>query len=150
MAKRGRKKTAWSVIKPKLDTIQEWASKGYNNKEIYAKLGLSHSAFYECINAHNELKESLEKGREELYDSIESKSIYKLALGGIKTTKQKYVVVDKKKVLVEETVEESLPYFPAAQFVLEKRRADKWGKTIATEDNLPTPKVIIDVRTNKE
>jgi hypothetical protein len=142
---RGRKVTAWSKIKPKLEKIQQLASEGYNEKEIYTKLGLSCDAFYKCKKEHPELDEYLTKGREQLYDSIESKSVYKLALGGIKTKKQKYVIVEKKKVLVEETVEESLPYFPAAQFVLEKKRSKVWGKTAEPTDNMPTPKVIIDV-----
>lgn len=147
---RGRQTTAWGKIKNKLDKIQSWVSQGDNEKDIYTRLDISHTAFYKCKKDHHELVDALEKGKEELLDSIESKSVYRLALGGIKTVKREYIVVDGEKKLQKEVEEESLPYFPAAQFVLEKKRSKVWGKTAEPTDDKPTPTVIIDVRTNKE
>ncbi len=142
---RGRQTTAWGKIKKKLDKVQLWASEGYNEKDIYTKLDISHTAFYKCKKDHHELVDALEKGREELLDSIETVGVYKLALGGVKTTKREYVVINGEKKLAKEVEEESLPYFPAVQFVLEKKRSKVWGKTAEPTDDMPTPKVIIDV-----
>jgi hypothetical protein len=144
MPKRGRK-TAWSKIKPKLEKIQIMASQGLNEKEIYIKLGLSHTAFYKCKNDHHELTDALEKGREEIIDVIQN-TAYKLALGGIKTSKKKYIKEADKMILIEETIEESLPYFPAIQTILEKKRPKEWGKDIKPIPTDDTPIIIDDVK----
>jgi len=141
--KRGRK-TAWSKIQPKLEKIQILASQGLNEKEIYTKLGLSHNAFYKCKADKRELRDVLDKGREEIIDSIQN-TAYKLALGGIKTKKQKLVKIDGKMEIVEETIEESLPYFPAIQMVLEKKRPKEWGKDIQPPMSDDKPIIVDDV-----
>ena len=131
MAKAGKKPRAWDTkIQPRLELIKQWTSQGYNEKQVYTKLRVSHGTFYKCKAEHLELQEALKKGLEDVLDEIEYKSVYQLALGGIKTTKVKKTLINGVLTVTEEVTEETLPYFPAAKWALANRRPGKWADKV--------------------
>ena len=55
MAKAGKKPRAWDTkIQPRLELIKQWTSQGYNEKQVYTKLRVSHGTFYKCKAEHLE------------------------------------------------------------------------------------------------
>lgn len=53
------------ITKKGLGQIEGWAARGATDKEIYGNMGISETTFYEWLKKLPEIKEAIEKGREQ-------------------------------------------------------------------------------------
>ena len=73
-------KSKWPQVQDKLMLIEKWARDGLTEEQICKNIGVGVNAFNVYKKQHEELKESLKKGREIIITEIEN-ALIKRALG---------------------------------------------------------------------
>lgn len=130
----------------KLLMVEAWARDGYTDEEIFTKMGISNSTFYEWKKKSPEFNEALKRGKEVVDIEVEN-ALYKKCIGYTvpikKTFKLKRTIFndDGKKIKeYEELVEgEDEVYVPADTisqiFWLKNRKPKEWREKIQYEGN---------------
>lgn len=135
--KAGRKTVYESKVHPKLQDIERWAGDGLTDKDIYANLGIKHSAFYDYLNQHAEFSEALKRGKVVAIQKVEN-ALFKKATGYEFTETSHEESTDDKGVQVTEktTVKHIPPSDVAMIFFLKNRKPDDWADKIKTESDM--------------
>lgn len=133
MAKRGRKNTYETKIKPRFSEIAEWTKKGVTERCMAKMLGVSASTFEKHKSEFSEFSDLLKKNRMDAVDDIEN-SMYQSACGVLrevrKAQKTRHIEYENGKKVREweemtpYTEEVYVPPNPTAAIYLLKH----WGK----------------------
>ena len=94
MAKVGRKPKYEEYVKPRLEEVKEWVSKGATDEEVCKALGIGKSSFYEYKNKYSEFSDALKNGRTQVIAQIKA-ALLKSALGFYYEEEEKYIKKDK-------------------------------------------------------
>lgn len=81
MAKRGRPTTYFDLVQPRLEEIRDWAGEGLTRPEIASRLGIDRATLHRYMNEHEELRDALKTGDDEIVANVEA-ALAKKALGG--------------------------------------------------------------------
>ena len=122
--KPGRKDKYLTNVKPYLDKITEWCKAGASDGDIYKKLDVGSTKFYEYKKKHPELVEAMKKGRINANEAVEN-ALFRLATG-YKYTEEKIITGDKYQ---KEVFEKHLPpNIAAIIFYLCNRMPERWSQ----------------------
>lgn len=117
------------VAKYHVPWVRSLARTGLTVKEIAEEIGVAKSTLCKWVAENQELSDALNEGRS-YADSKVEESLYRLALGGIRTETRKTIVAadgDGQKPLRVEVVEsESTPNATACIFWLKNRKPTVW------------------------
>lgn len=111
----------------KLILLEGWARSGLSNQQIADNIGIAEKTFYEWINKHSKISESIKKGKEVADFEVEN-AMYKAAMGyeveEVKTTFEDTDNGQRKRI--EKTKKYIAPNVTAQIFWLKNRKSDEW------------------------
>ena len=111
----------------KLTLLEGWARSGLSNQQIADNIGIAEKTFYEWINKHSKISESIKKGKEVADFEVEN-AMYKSAIGyeveEVKTTFEDTGNGQRKRI--EKTKKYIAPNITAQIFWLKNRKSDEW------------------------
>ena len=119
-----------------LTALEGWAREGATDEDLCAKIGISHTTFYEWMNRFPEIAEAVKKGKAPVDIAVEN-TLLKSALGYTVVVKEPMRVKTKKQLIGRGTIEEEhieyadrevyiKPDVTAAIFWLKNRKPSKW------------------------
>lgn len=120
--------TAKNKIIKRLPDIEKWAADGMTDKEIFTRLGIGKSSFYEYKASLPELSDALKKGRE-IWDEVSVEkaeaALTQIALGYSfdETTVER---VNGEIVVTKVVTKHIQPNVTALIFTLKNRAPDRW------------------------
>ncbi len=116
---------------------RELAAAGLIDKEIAAKLGISHMSFYRYLKDHDDFREAVEEGKRPADVEVEQ-ALWKRATGFEYTETTK---IDGR--ITKEVVKYAAPETAACIFWLKNRNRDRWrDKFPEDRDDIPTNIVV--------
>lgn len=90
---RGRKKLYETLVKPRLNEIEEWVRSGNSYKDIAKALGISIQSWCEYLNQHEEFSETVTNARKGAISEVKQ-ALLKKALGFEYEEKKTYIKKD--------------------------------------------------------
>lgn len=124
--KKGRKDKYLTNVKPYLDKITEWCKAGASDGDIYKKLDVGSTKFYEYKKKHPELVEAMNKGRINANEAVEN-ALFRLATGYV--YKETKTIEGGKYGGQTETFKKNLPpNIAAIIFYLCNRIPERWSQ----------------------
>lgn len=112
-------------IEPNLELIHSLRSKDFTHEAIIGMLGIASSTYYKYKAEIDAFSETIKKANDDLVEKVEA-TMYDLAMGKVKTTKEEYKFIDGEEVLVKRTIDQLSPDKVAQFFILTNRAGDKW------------------------
>ncbi len=127
-----------TVIKPNMNLICEWVSKGYTSKTIADKLHIAVSTFKKYKKEHKELSDAFARAQEEPNEKVEN-ALFKRACGyrWVKVKIRQHIGRDGK--IIELTDKETVDVPPdptTLMFWLTNMSPDKWRYRPETKQEL--------------
>lgn len=126
----GRKGKYYTNVKPNLELVKAMCRDGATDEEIYTRLGITSSTFYEYKKKYSEFSETLKESKELIDIKVEN-ALLKRALGYnyVETTKKIVLnkTTDKYELRVtKEVTKEMQPDTTAQIFWLKNRKPTEW------------------------
>lgn len=153
MTKRGRPSKYETHVKSKFKEIEEWVKLGATEKEIWKKLDVSKSRFYEYKSKYKEFQDLLKNNRKQPVEEIKAAMLKRAK--GFQYTEKKTIsqfvdlpdeikeylpeevvnnIKSPKLIRIEETTKTALPDVAAGLVLLQHWDKDKDGKTKWSRD----------------
>jgi fatty acid-binding protein DegV len=135
--KPGRKDKYLTNVKPYLNKIIEWCKAGASDGDIYKKLDVGSTKFYEYKKKHPELVEAMNKGRINAHEAVEN-ALFKRAIGYDYYEQKETYIVGKDRTKKNKTIEKLIekiknkkhlpPEIAAIIFYLCNRMPERWSQ----------------------
>lgn len=90
----GRTSKYETHVKPRLEEIYQWACDGLLDNEIYKNLNIGKNAFYQYLQIHEELKDTITRGRTNSVDIV-ANELFKSCTGYIYYEEKSYKLREK-------------------------------------------------------
>ena len=135
MAKRGRKSSYETIIKPRFDDILRWLRNGATEEIIYKNLGISKDVFYRYKREKSEFKALLKKGRESIVEELRG-ILMKKARGFEYKEYKRVTKVENGETIqnIEEYTKQALPDVAAANLLLKNYDKENWSNDPRSDD----------------
>lgn len=102
----GRKSQYYIKVEPYLDDIKEWKMNDALDSDIYTKLGVTKSTWYDYINKYSDLANTIKISKKKLTLDIKD-TLYRKSKGLIVKTKKYYKYINGEQIL--DRIEEETP-----------------------------------------
>lgn len=136
MAKRGRKSSYETTIKPRFDDILRWLRNGATEQIICHNLGITQKTFYKYKAEKSEFSELLKKGRESIVEELRGILMKKARGFEYKEYKRVTKVEDGETTIqsIEEYTKQALPDVAAANLLLKNYDKENWSNDPRSDD----------------
>lgn len=157
--KKGRRGKYFTNVQPRLIEIEGWCREGLIDEQIWPRLSISKTSFYDYQNQHSEFSDALKKGKEIVDYQVEN-ALLESASGHVKELRRpfklKEVYYEDGKRCEKETIAYAIEeiYYPPVPvsiiYWLKNRKPKKWKDKPVDHSEKAPPVIVVNTLKGSE